>query len=342
MTPGAAAPLLTRIDSGINFDWGNGSPAPSVPVDFFSARWTGFITAAFTETYTFFVPSDNGVRVWINNQLMLDKWVPQDISGWHNFTVPLTAGQATPIKVEYAELYGGASITLYWFSKTQLWESVGSNRLNTGSTVNRAPVLTVPPGQSTVRGRAATLAVQASDPDLNALTYAASGLPGGLAINPGTGLISGMVNPTASATNNVILTVSDGALSSSTSFIWNTTSPPLNRVAALSNPGTQTSIRGSIVVLRPLATDPDGDALTWSATGLPDGLTITPATGQISGTLLSSAAASYTTGLTVRDPGGLTASTTFTWHTLAPPLNGLRGEYYSGMEPGVGARPDDE
>ena len=337
MTPGAAAPLLTRTDAGINFDWGNGSPGPNVPVDYFSARWTGYITAAYSETYTFYVPSDNGVRVWINNQLMLDKWTPLDIAGWHNFAVPLTAGQAAPIKVEYAELYGGATITLYWFSNTQPWEAVGSNRLSTSASGNRVPVLTRPATQSTVRGKPATLAITASDPDLSPLTYSATGLPSGLSINAASGVISGIVSLTATASNNVTVTASDGSLSAGASFAWITTAPPVNRVPALNNPGPQSSVRGSIVVLRPLANDADGDTLSWSATGLPAGLAITPGTGQISGTLLSTAAASYTTAITAQDPGGMTASTTFTWSTTEPALNGLLGEYFSGMEPGVGA-----
>ena len=336
MTPGAASPLLTRRDQSINFDWGNGSPGPAVPVDYFSARWTGFITAPYSETYTFFVPSDNGVRVWINNQLQLDRWTPLDVSGWHNFTVTLTAGQAMPIKVEYAELYGGATITLYWFSNTQPWEVVGSNRLSIGTVVNRAPSLTIPAMQSTVRGKVSSLAVTASDPDFDTLTYAATGLPAGLSIDAGSGLISGTVSLSAAPSSNVTLTVSDGTLTARTSFAWNTTPPPTNRPPAVSNPGTQSSIRGSIVVLRPLAADPDDDLLSWTAIGLPPGLSIAPATGQISGTLLSTAAPSYTTALSVRDPGGMVASTTFTWNTAAAPLNGLRGEYYTGMEPGVG------
>jgi len=140
MEPGVGTPLLRRTDPTINFDWGGGSPAPSVPVDFFSARWTGTLTAPFTETYTIYAPSDNGVRIWINNQLVLDKWAPLDISGWHNFTVPLTAGQAVPIKVEYAELYGGAGITLYWFSDRLPWEVIANNRLS--------PTVSVPAGSS--------------------------------------------------------------------------------------------------------------------------------------------------------------------------------------------------
>ena len=244
LTPGAAAPVLTRTDPAIAFDWGSGSPGPGVPVDNFSARWTGFLTAPYSETYTVYVPSDNGVRLWINNQLVLDKWAPLDISGWHHFTIPLTANQAVPIKVEYAEATGGATITIYWFSNTQPWESPGSNRLSTGPAVNRAPVL--------------------------------------------------------------------------------------------NNPGTQNSLRGSVVTMQPLASDPDNDPLTWSAAGLPAGLAINSATGQISGIPASNAAAAYTSSISVADSGGLAASVSFTWNTTSPTLHGLRGEYFNGMVPGAG------
>jgi hypothetical protein len=146
----------------IDFDWGNGSPSPLVPVDYFSARWTGTLTALYSETYTIYVPSDNGVRVWLNNNLILDKWTPTDISGWHNFTIPLTSGQAIPIKVEYAELYGGANISLYWFSNTQSWEAINTNRLT--------PAVVIPPNSAEAAPGmiARTQALTTSPPNLPA------------------------------------------------------------------------------------------------------------------------------------------------------------------------------
>ncbi len=336
LTPGAAAPLLVRTDPVIAFDWGVGSPDPAIPADGFSARWTGYLTAPYSETFTFVVPSDNGVRVWLNNELVLDKWTPLDLSGWHSFTIPLTAHQAVPIKVEYAELYGGATITLFWFSNTLPWETVGPERVATGPGVNRVPQVADPGPQLTVRGRPVTLGIAASDPDFNPLTYSATGLPAGLSIHPATGLISGTVSLAADASHTVVLTVSDGTLSATTTFAWSTTAPPDNVAPLLTNPGTQTSIRGSVVALRPLASDPDGDALLWTADGLPAGLAIHPGSGQISGIVSSHADASYTALVRVQDPGGLTASVTFTWNTVPAPLKGLRGEYYQGMEPGVG------
>ena len=106
---------------------------------------TGFLTAPYSETFTIYVPSDNGVRVWLNNQLVLDKWSPNDISGWHNFTMPLTAGQSIPIKVEYAELYGGANISIYWFSNTQPWAAIDPALLT--------PALVLPAGSASSAAR---------------------------------------------------------------------------------------------------------------------------------------------------------------------------------------------
>ena len=336
MVPGAGAPLLVRTDPTIDFDWGGGSPAPVVPVDYFSARWTGFLTAPFTETFTFWVPSDNGVRVWINNQLVLDKWTPTDISGWHTFTRPMTANQAVPLKVEYAELYGGASISVFWYSNSLPWEAIATNRLTPSSPVNRAPIITTPASQSTVRGRTTSLTVVGSDPDFNSLTWSATGLPTGLTINASSGLISGTVALGAATANNVTVTASDGSLNASATFTWLTTAPPVNQAPTLTNPGTLSSLRGSLVSFTASASDPDGDTLSWSATGLPAGLMLNTLTGFISGTLLTSAATTYSVTLQVTDPGGLSANVAFTWNTTAPSSNGLLGEYFIGMVPGVG------
>ena len=335
-TPGISPALLTRTDPNIDFDWGSGSPGPGVPVDDFCARWSGFLTAPATETFTFYVPSDNGVRVWINQELVLDKWSPQTIAGWHNFTLPVTGNLAVPFTVEYAELNGGANITVYWFSSTQPWEAIAPSRFTAAAATNRPPVLTTPATQTTMRGGFVNFQPVGSDPDSNALTWSAAGLPAGLGINPATGRISGTVAAAAAGSNSVTLSVSDGILGAQAAFLWLTTSPPANRAPVLSNPGTQTSVRGSIVTLTPVASDPDGDSLSWSASGLPAGLAINVLTGQISGTVFSNAATSYFVSLRAADPAGLSGTATFTWNTADVPLQGLRAEYYAGMVPGIG------
>jgi hypothetical protein len=67
-------PVLTRTDPTINFNWSTGSPDPIVPADGFSARWTGRVKAQYSENYTFTFKADDGVRLWVNGQLLIDQW----------------------------------------------------------------------------------------------------------------------------------------------------------------------------------------------------------------------------------------------------------------------------
>jgi hypothetical protein len=182
---------------------------------------------------------------------------------------------------------------------------------------NRAPTVTSPGDQSSVEGATISLAIQASDPDGNTLTYTATGLPTGLTINATSGVISGTIAFGAPATNTVVVTASDGSLSGTATFAWTVTNT--NRAPTVTSPGNQTTLEGSTVTLAISASDPDGDTLTYSATGLVPGLGINPATGVISGTIPIGAAGSYSVVVTVND-GALTGTAGFTWTvTRRPP-----------------------
>jgi uncharacterized protein YraI len=106
--------VLVRNDDRIDFDWGSGSPATSVNADNFSVRWTRtiYLTAG---RYRFTANTDDGVRVWVNNQQVINAWYDhrsQDISG----EIDLPAGNAT-VKMEYYENTGGAHARL---TRTQI------------------------------------------------------------------------------------------------------------------------------------------------------------------------------------------------------------------------------
>ncbi|MBL9144325.1 MAG: putative Ig domain-containing protein [Verrucomicrobiaceae bacterium] len=199
--------------------------------------------------------------------------------------------------------------------------SLASNTTSTAySLPNRAPVVTTPANQSTVRGATTSLQIAASDPDGNALTYSATGLPLGLSIGSSTGLISGTLSLTAANSNDVSVTVSDGTLSTLVNFVWTTTAP--NRAPTVVKPVDQTSVRGTITSLQISANDADGNALRYTATGLPLGLTINENTGLISGTVSLSASATNNIEVMVSD-AALSASTSFVWNTTAPPLTAV-------------------
>ena len=108
--------VLTRTDPQIDFDWGSpGGPDPSVGDDNFSARWTGEVEAAFTETYTFYPRTDDGVRLYVDGQLLVDRWVDRGTTE-NRGTIDLVAGNSYSLIMEYYDNTGGAVAELRWSS----------------------------------------------------------------------------------------------------------------------------------------------------------------------------------------------------------------------------------
>lgn len=119
---------LTRADASVNFDWGGGSPAASVDADFFTARWTGTVVPRYSETYTFYTTTDDGVRLWIDGTNVIDKWVDQAPTEWSG-TVTLQAGRHYDLKMEFYEHWGGATVQLRWSSSSQAKEVIPQSQL---------------------------------------------------------------------------------------------------------------------------------------------------------------------------------------------------------------------
>lgn len=104
----AGAPQVVRNDVDVNFNWGAGSPSPLLPADYFSARWTRQLWFPATQAYRLVLRADDGVRLWIDNALVLDEWhsaapdaYVRDLqlgAGWHS------------VRIEYYESYGDALI----------------------------------------------------------------------------------------------------------------------------------------------------------------------------------------------------------------------------------------
>ncbi len=105
-------PTIVRDEPAINFDYGDtGSPDPSISHDTFSARWTAnqFFAAG---NYTFTTTTDDGVRLYIDGNLVIDKWIGQPTTSYTT-AIALTEG-IHEIKMEYFQSYGGAVAKLSW------------------------------------------------------------------------------------------------------------------------------------------------------------------------------------------------------------------------------------
>src|SRR6185436_19790828 len=172
------------------------------------------------------------------------------------------------------------------------------------------PVLTQPANQTSVAGAADSFQLAASDPDGNPLTYSATGLPPTLSVTASTGMISG--TPTTAGTFTVTATVSDGTLTNGKTFTW--TVSAANGAPVLTQPANQTSVAGTADSFQLVASDPDGNPLTYTATGLPAALSVNASTGMIAGT--PTTAGTFTVTATASD-GTLTNSKTFTWTVSA-------------------------
>jgi len=106
-------PVATRTDPNVDFNWNGQSPNTGVNATQWSARWTGTIVPPATGTYTFSLTSDDGSRLFVNGQQVIDNWRDQ---ASHTVTaaVTLTAGQAAQIEVRYYQNGGLSNVTLGW------------------------------------------------------------------------------------------------------------------------------------------------------------------------------------------------------------------------------------
>ena len=112
-----SAPVLTRGEprsnsSQLDYNWGRGSPASVVPVDIFSARWEGTFNFEGGD-YRFNAISDDGIRVYLDGILVLDRWLNGYQDDVTNTFRSLGAGNHQ-IVVEYYEAHGDALVRVWW------------------------------------------------------------------------------------------------------------------------------------------------------------------------------------------------------------------------------------
>ena len=114
-------PILTRNDKSINYNWGAGAPAPGLPAENFSVRWTRQL-AFSAGNYRFSVQVDDGVRLWVDDRLLIDQW--HDGFGDYFIDLYLSEG-GHRLRLEMYERTGGAMIRLGWSLQTGFAEWKG-------------------------------------------------------------------------------------------------------------------------------------------------------------------------------------------------------------------------
>lgn len=202
--------VMTRVDPTVDFVWGNNtSPIPNNG-GYYCVRWTGQVQPQYSETYYFDANTDDGVRVWVNNQLIIDRWVPQaptDAIG----SLTLQGGVRYNIQMDYFQATGGATAHLSWYSPSQPKQIIPSARLYPGT--NAPAVVTSPLTAVAFLGQPFSFTVAAAN---GAGVFTAGGLPPGITFNSTNGLLSGV--PSLAGSFEVTLTASN-AVSTGASIV---------------------------------------------------------------------------------------------------------------------------
>ncbi|MGE5551343.1 MAG: glycoside hydrolase family 9 protein [Bacteroidota bacterium] len=133
---------VTRVDPSIDFDWGAGSPDPSLGPDTFSCRWTGQIQPLYSETYTFYTYAGDGVRLWIDNKIVIQNWTDR-AAAENSGLIALEAGRKYDLRLEYYEGTGNAAMKLSWSSPHQAKEIVPRRQLYPAPAPTRTGGITI-------------------------------------------------------------------------------------------------------------------------------------------------------------------------------------------------------
>ena len=118
----------TRYDSTIDFDWGQSAPFPEMNSNGFSVRWAGRVVVPNSEHYTFHTVTDDGVRLWINNKLIIDAWKDEFLN-LAAAPLLLIGGQTNEIQMEMFDARDRAVARLFWSSPTTPRAIIPNERL---------------------------------------------------------------------------------------------------------------------------------------------------------------------------------------------------------------------
>ena len=145
--PFAGSPALTRTDATVDFNWGGNSPGSPVNPDNFSVKWTGQVKAPTTGTYTFTVTADDGVRLFLGGETLVDAWRDQGPTAYSR-TATLTAGTLYNIELHFYERGSGAECRLHWTPPGQPDQKIPDIQLypSEGQEQVAAPVFNPAPG----------------------------------------------------------------------------------------------------------------------------------------------------------------------------------------------------
>ncbi len=171
--PDLSDPAGTRVDAQVDFDdndFGNGPPGTSVTADdTYSERWTGWVKIDSPGTWTFSTVSNDGVRLWVNNQPLIDNW-EQHTATVDQGSIQLEAGWH-PLRLEHFQQNGTVVIQLRFAGPDQPEVVIPTTHLSPTDPNDGTPVANAGPDRSVEVGNPATLSGSGIDNDGSIVSY---------------------------------------------------------------------------------------------------------------------------------------------------------------------------
>jgi len=106
---------VSRRDATIDFDWHGARPVVGLKPEDFSVRWTGWLVPPTTGRYVLHISVDDGIRLWLNDQLLLDDWRGHALS-YYQVEVDLKAGEPYALRVDYCQYSLATQARLAWLA----------------------------------------------------------------------------------------------------------------------------------------------------------------------------------------------------------------------------------
>jgi hypothetical protein len=120
--------VLHRIDPTVDFRFGQEGPAPELPVDGWSSRWTGWVQPRHSGRYTFITRTDDGARLWVNGVQLIEDWNNHGTVE-NSGTIVLEAGRTYALRFDHYDSSRSAVAELLWASDRQAREIIPASRL---------------------------------------------------------------------------------------------------------------------------------------------------------------------------------------------------------------------
>ena len=184
----ATAATLTRTDAVVNYNWSNTAPNAVISQTNFTARWTGCVQPQYSETYTITTVADDGVRLWVNGQLLINDWTARTNIATNSAVITLNAQQLYNVRLDYFQSTSNASVQLKWSSASTASGVIPQTQLYPFTNPPPSVVLTSPANGATYTAPASvTLSADVDTPTNRISTvdfYANGNLLGTLSNSP--------------------------------------------------------------------------------------------------------------------------------------------------------------